>query len=73
MEELRTFLAMGGYGAFVWPAFGVTALVMVWLLAASLRRLLALERAFAEHGIAPPGGARRSRGPDGPDGGKTAS
>ena len=49
MEQLQTFLAMGGYGAFVWPAFGVTALVMVGLLAASLRRLLALQRAFGEH------------------------
>ena len=35
---------MGGYGAFVWPAFGVTALVMVWLLAASLHRLRTVER-----------------------------
>ncbi len=47
---------MGGYGAFVWPAFGVTALVMGWLLAASLRRLRGLERALAAHGLSPPGG-----------------
>ncbi len=46
---------MGGYGAFVWPAFGVTALILGWLLAASLRRLRGLERALAAHGIAPPG------------------
>ena len=56
MEQVRSFLAMGGYGAFVWPAFGVTALVMGWLLAASLRRLRGLERALAEHGLTPPGG-----------------
>ena len=45
MEQLRSFLAMGGYGAFVWPAYGVTALVLGWLLASSLRRLRA--RAYA--------------------------
>ena len=66
MEQLRSFLAMGGYGVFVWPAFGVTALVMGWLLAASLRRLRSLERALAEHGLIPPGGgARRSSGAEG--------
>ncbi len=53
---------MGGYGAFVWPAFGVTALVMGWLLAASLRRLRGLERALAEHGLAPPGGGKQGGG-----------
>ena len=65
MEQVRSFLAMGGYGAFVWPAFGVTALVMGWLLAASLRRLRrlrGLERALAEHGLIPPGGGGARRG-----------
>ena len=62
MEQVRSFLAMGGYGAFVWPAFGVTALVMGWLLVASLRRLRGLERALAEHGLIPPGGGGARRG-----------
>ncbi len=53
---------MGGYGAFVWPAFGVTVLVMGCLLAASLRRLRGLERALAEHGLIPPGGGGARRG-----------
>jgi len=26
---LREFLAMGGYGAYVWSAYGITALVLV--------------------------------------------
>ncbi len=65
MEQVRGFLAMGGYGAFVWPAFGVTALVMGWLLAASLRRLRGLERALAEHGLTPPGGGARRGGTEG--------
>ena len=70
MEQLRSFLAMGGYGAFVWPAFGVTALVMGWLLASSLHRLRGLERALAEHGLTPPGGgARRGARGDGAQGG----
>ncbi|MCE2482760.1 MAG: heme exporter protein CcmD [Alphaproteobacteria bacterium] len=40
------FLAMGGYAAFVWPAFGVTVLVMVGLLLASLRSLRRERRAL---------------------------
>jgi heme exporter protein D len=73
MEQFQTFLAMGGYGAFVWPAFGVTALIMVWLLAASLRRLRTLEKALAEHGIAPPGGGATPRGAERTGGEETAS
>ncbi len=30
---------MGGYGGFVWPAFGASALVLGWLWVSSLRRL----------------------------------
>ena len=36
------FLAMGGYGLYVWGSFGITALVMVlemWLLGARRRAL----------------------------------
>ncbi len=44
---------MGGYGGFVWPAFGVTAAVMLGLLISSLRALRAnerdLERLQADH------------------------
>jgi heme exporter protein D len=48
MDQLQDFLAMGGYGAYVWPAFGISALVLGWLLVSSLRRLRGLERALAE-------------------------
>lgn len=51
---------MGGYGAFVWPAFGLTALVMIWLLVATLRRLWEREKALAELQAAQP---RPRRGP----------
>lgn len=33
------FLEMGGYAAYVWPAFGITALVLIVLALASLRSL----------------------------------
>jgi heme exporter protein D len=28
--HLETFLNMGGYARFVWPAYGLTALVLLW-------------------------------------------
>ena len=62
MEQLRDFLAMGGYGAFVWSAFGASALVLGWLWVSSLRRLRGLERDLAAHGLAPPGGGGKRRG-----------
>jgi heme exporter protein D len=36
---MADFLAMGGYAAFVWPSFAVTAVVMALVLIASLRDL----------------------------------
>ncbi len=65
MEQLQDFLAMGGYGAFVWPAFGASALVLGWLWVSSLRRLRGLERALAAHGLTAPGGGRKRRGGEG--------
>ena len=38
---------MGGYGGYVWPAFGVTAVVLLGLLLASLRSLRAREEMLA--------------------------
>jgi len=43
MEQVQTFLAMGGYGAFVWPAFALTAVVLIGMLVTTLRRLRALQ------------------------------
>ncbi len=39
MDGIRAFFEMGGYGIYVWPAFGVTAIVLIGLLLASLRSL----------------------------------
>lgn len=36
---MSNFLAMGGYAPFVWPAFGITVLVLAGLAVASLRFL----------------------------------
>ena len=51
MSAVETFLAMGGYAKFVWPAYGVATAVLAWMLIDSLgsyrrrRRVLdALER-----------------------------
>ncbi len=37
-ESLSDFLAMGGYGPYVWCSFGITFLSMLILLVTSLRR-----------------------------------
>jgi len=35
--DLQNFLAMGGYAAYVWPAYGLTALVLLWNWWAAIR------------------------------------
>jgi heme exporter protein D len=39
MEPIRTYLAMGGYAAFVWPAYAVAALVLIAFAIDSWRRV----------------------------------
>ena len=55
MEALRQFLAMGGYAAYIWPAYLIAAAVLAGLLVSSLQsarkreaELAALRR--ARHG-----------------------
>jgi heme exporter protein D len=36
---MQAFFDMGGYGVFIWPAYGLTALVLAALAGASLRGL----------------------------------
>ena len=38
---------LGGYGVYVWPAYGTAALVMLGLLAAALRAVYANEQGLA--------------------------
>ncbi|HEV2321403.1 MAG TPA: heme exporter protein CcmD [Gammaproteobacteria bacterium] len=45
MKSLHEFLTMGGYAAYVWPAYGVTAVVM---LVNAFQPGLRLKRRLAE-------------------------
>ena len=48
MDRIETYLAMGGYAAYVWPALGVAAVVMIGQLVLTLRTLHRREAAQAE-------------------------
>jgi len=58
LDAITTFLAMGGYAAFVWPAFGITAAVLAVLFVASWRSVRARE---AELDALPPSPERQER------------
>jgi heme exporter protein D len=45
---MSEYFAMGGYAAFVWPSYGVAALLLVVLFLLSARRLQTAERALPE-------------------------
>ena len=47
MDQLTHYLAMGGYAGFVWPAYGLVALVLAGLFAASRRFLASSEAELA--------------------------
>lgn len=40
-QSFSEFLAMGGYGGFVWTAYALTALVLTGMAIASVKRLQA--------------------------------
>jgi heme exporter protein D len=43
-----SFWEMGGYAAYVWPAFGAAAVILIALLAISVLTLRARQRALRE-------------------------
>ena len=47
MDGISQFLAMGGYAVYVWPAVGLTAIVMIGLAWQSWRGLRQEETAVA--------------------------
>jgi heme exporter protein D len=50
--SLSEFLAMGGYGFYVWLSFGMTALCMVWeVLMLRRRQATALRTESSEEGV----------------------
>jgi heme exporter protein D len=46
MQSLSDYLTMGGYAAFVWPAYGVAALVLIAFTIDSWRRVKRAETAL---------------------------
>lgn len=47
-RSLSEFVAMGGYGHYVWPSFGMTALCLIWEVLALRRRRTAALRLIGE-------------------------
>ena len=39
MEKITEFLAMGGHGAYIWPAYGITTIVLLAVLVVSIRHM----------------------------------
>ncbi|MDH3240370.1 MAG: heme exporter protein CcmD [Alphaproteobacteria bacterium] len=67
MDAIKEILDLGGYGAYVWPAFATWAAVMTWMAVSTLRRLRASEDTL-EKLQAAGNPRRRAAGPDGPQG-----
>lgn len=47
MDAFLNFLDMGSYGSYVWPSYGLTAVIMIWLVVSTLRRLRSREQELA--------------------------
>ena len=45
---MNDYLEMGGYAAFVWPAYGLSALIMIGLVLTGWRTLRVRERTLAK-------------------------
>jgi heme exporter protein D len=53
-DSIQTFLDMGGYAGFVWPAYALAAAILVGLLVVSLRQLHRAEADLEALGAARP-------------------
>ncbi|HLI12193.1 MAG TPA: heme exporter protein CcmD [Alphaproteobacteria bacterium] len=60
VDSIVAFLEMGGRAQFVWPAYGLTAAVLVGLLVVSLRAMRAHERELDRFEARRPRRERRS-------------
>lgn len=47
MEAMSEFLAMGGQGIYIWPAYGIAAVVMITFALTTVRRLRVREAELA--------------------------
>jgi len=43
---MAEFFSMGGYGAYIWPSYAMTAIILAALLVASIRELKSTEAMF---------------------------
>ena len=59
MEQVSSFFGMGGYGAFVWSSYAITALVMIGLAVSSLCSLRERQRLLQQLETARPARPRR--------------
>lgn len=50
---MHEFFAMGGYAAFVWPAYGLTLLALAWNLWLPVRAYRKLRRELAQDPAGP--------------------
>ncbi len=57
MTSFATFFAMGGYGGYVWPAYGLTVLAFAGMLIWTMATLKARRR--EEQGLSAAGRSRR--------------
>ena len=63
-DSVTTFLEMGGYARYVWPAYGLAAVILIGLLVVSLQGTRARETALKAVRDAMPHRAARRRGGD---------
>ena len=62
MTQIDTVLVMGEHGVFIWPAYALTAVVMVGFAVSSLRRLRRERKTLQQLETDTPGRPGRSRG-----------
>ena len=62
-DSVRDFLIMSGHGAFVWGAYGVSLLVLIYLVAGPLLRARARLREIRQQNAAQ-NRRRKTAGPD---------
>ena len=58
---------MGGYGGYIWPAWGIALVVLALLIGVSVKSMRARERELSQLEAESP--RRRRRGPDAGDNG----
>jgi heme exporter protein D len=67
MQAMTDYLNMGGYAAFIWPAYGAAALILIIFAVDSWRRVRQAEQALRRleaEATRPAGSARRTATPE---------